>query len=398
MMKKRNRLGQNTRFRRRRDRHRRKFDSTRSHLRQYSGESELVTTPEPKISAPENPIVSLEKLPEAAPEPLTETTVSSDVAVNESEIMPDSSNPPLTSVQSPIPQAQTDSYTFRNYQCAYDVYCSESTQTPLLLIHPIGVGLSRHFWQRFCQEWYATGQQNPIYNPDLLGCGDSDAPPVAYYPEDWAAQLQKLITKVIKKPVIVVVQGALFPVALELVEIAADSVEAIVASGPPAWELITNPTTSSRQKALWNLLFDTPLGRAFYRYARRRQFLQSFSVRQLFASEDAVDEEWLKMLKIGAADVKTRYAVFSFLAGFWRKDYGDAIASLQQPTLVLFGEGASSISRKGASETPQERLAAYLDHLPHGEGYLVPGRNVMPYESPQSFVAATAAFIRNSDA
>lgn len=290
-------------------------------------------------------------------------------------------------------ETQTDSYTFKKYECVYDIYNAESNQTPLLLIHPIGVGLSRQFWERFCTQWYATGQTNPIYNPDLLGCGESDAPHIAYYSEDWAAQLEKLVTTVIKKPVVVVVQGALFPVAVELVKIASDSVKAIVASGPPAWGLITKQAPSTPQKLLWNLLFDTPFGNVFYRYARRRQFLESFSTRQLFATEEAVDEEWLEMLKLGAADMKTRYAVFSFLAGFWRKDYGDAIAHIEQPALMLFGEGASSISRQGASETPQERLKAYLEHLPQGEGKLIPGRNVMPYEAPETFVAATAEFV-----
>ncbi|MFP4298736.1 MAG: alpha/beta fold hydrolase [Spirulinaceae cyanobacterium] len=290
-------------------------------------------------------------------------------------------------------EPQTDSYTFKEYECVYDVYNAESNQTPLLLIHPIGVGLSRQFWERFCTQWYASGQTNPIYNTDLLGCGESDAPHLAYYSEDWAAQLEKFVKTVIKKPVVVVVQGALFPVAVELVQIASDSVKAIVASGPPAWGLITKQAPSTQQKLLWNLLFDTPFGSAFYRYARRRQFLESFSTRQLFATEEAVDEEWLEMLKFGSADMKTRYAVFSFLAGFWRKDYGDAIANIQQPALMLFGEGASSISRQGAAETPQERLNAYLDHLPQGEGKLILGRNVMPYEAPETFVAATAEFV-----
>lgn len=313
-----------------------------------------------------------------------------------SEMNSDSSNPTAetTRVIDNL-EPQTDSYTFKEYECVYDVYNAESSQTPLLLIHPIGVGLSRQFWERFCQQWYATGQTLPIYNTDLLGCGESDAPHLAYYSEDWAAQLEKFVTTVIKKPVIVVVQGALFPVAVELVKVASDSVKAIVASGPPAWGLITKEAPSTQQKLLWNLLFDTPLGSAFYRYARRRQFLESFSIRQLFATEEAVDEEWLEMLKFGSADMKTRYAVFSFLAGFWRKDYGDAIAQIEQPALMLFGEGASSIGRQGAAETPQERLKAYLEHLPQGEGKLIPGRNVMPYEAPETFVAATAEFVNS---
>jgi hypothetical protein len=62
-------------------------------------------------------------------------------------------------------------YTWKGYRCAYEVYPkidSEASQNlPLLLIHPIGVGLSRRFWYRFCDRWQQQGYQNPIYNPDL---------------------------------------------------------------------------------------------------------------------------------------------------------------------------------------------------------------------------------------
>lgn len=406
-MKKRNRLKANNRRSRKHQRKRGRYPLRLAHLPEDKinsvadepkhTESGVIIPPQDKPIEP-NHFDAVVEDKEVAP--VTENLVSESPEIATelkskatSDVRETSSNNTEKMKTSDNIETQTDSYTFKGYECVYDIYNPESNQTPLLLIHPIGVGLSRQFWERFCNQWYETGQTNPIYNPDLLGCGESDAPHIAYYSEDWAAQLEKLVTTVIKKPVVVVVQGALFPVAVELVKIASDSVKAIVASGPPAWGLITKQAPSSQQKVLWNLLFDTPFGSAFYRYARRRQFLESFSIRQLFATEEAVDEEWLEMLKDGSADMKTRYAVFSFLAGFWRKDYGDAIAHIQQPALMLFGEGASSISRQGASETPTERLNAYLEHLPQGEGKLIPGRNVMPYEAPETFVAATAEFV-----
>jgi len=86
---------------------------------------------------------------------------------------------------------------------------------PLLLIHPIGVGLS--FWHRFCCEWYETDRSNPIYNPDLLGCGESDMPRSLYPPTDWAGSCNTFA--VVQKPVILLVQGALLPVAIALVHL-----------------------------------------------------------------------------------------------------------------------------------------------------------------------------------
>ncbi|MFN6461980.1 MAG: alpha/beta fold hydrolase [Nostoc sp. DedVER02] len=289
----------------------------------------------------------------------------------------------------------TQFYTWQNYRCAYEVHQpvnSTSEGIPLLLIHPIGVGLSRQFWQRFCREWYDSGQRNSIYNPDLLGCGESLMPHLAYTPNDWADQLQYFLQTVVRQPVIVVVQGALLPVAIQLVQKESNLIAKLVLSGPPAWALMANKPPEWQQKFLWNAL-DSPFGIPFYRYARTPKFLRSFSTRQLFASENAVDTEWLNTLVAGAENPASRHAVFSFLAGFWRDDYTNSIASIQQPTLAIMGESASSISQKSKKETPDKRLADYLAYLPHCQGIKINGRNVLPYESTAEFVAAIAPFI-----
>lgn len=292
----------------------------------------------------------------------------------------------------------TQFYTWKNYRCAYEVHTtthpSGDDSIPLLLIHPIGVGLSRHFWQRFCDAWYKTGRGNPIYNPDLLGCGDSDMPHVAYTPADWAEQLQRFLQVVVQKPVILVVQGASLPVAIELVKLQTQPnlIHGLVLSGPPAWAVITKPSVTWQQRIRWNIL-DSPLGSAFYRYARRQQFLRSFSTKQLFADAESVDAEWLDTLEQGAINPDSRHAVFAFLAGFWRENYQEGIASINQPTLVVVGDKASSISQEGKTETPDQRIATYLRYLPKGKGVKISGCNVLPYESTAEFVVVTAEFV-----
>lgn len=299
-------------------------------------------------------------------------------------------------------------YTWQNYRCAFEKLPEEipgQQGVALLLIHPIGVGLSRKFWQPFIQQWrqQQAAVDRPgsvIYNVDLLGCGDSDMPSQAYRPEDWAAQLAYFIEQVGQGPVVLVVQGALLPVAVRLMELpAADHVKGLVLSGPPAWRLMTTPTPTWKQTLVWRLLA-SPLGNLFYRYARREQFLRSFSQRQLFEHAEDVTDSWLSMLRTGAKDMASRYAVFSFLAGFWRQDYAEAIAQIQPPVMVVMGETASTIDRTTAQEVQkttdnasQSRLQDYLDHFPHAQGVSIPGRNVPPYESAAEFAQAIAPFI-----
>ncbi|WP_072620869.1 alpha/beta fold hydrolase [Spirulina major] len=285
---------------------------------------------------------------------------------------------------------------WQSYTCAYDRHLppnGDPQGPPIVLVHPIGVGLSRQFWHRFITAWYDHGHRNAIYNPDLLGCGESSMPRAAYTPADWARQLQTLVDTVIQEPVIVIIQGALAPVGLEWVAQAPDQVRAMVLSGPPAWRLMTSPTKPSRQKLAWNL-FDTPLGNGFYRYARREAFLRSFSERQLFGTAADVDQDWLDCLHRGSRQMASRHAVFAFLAGFWRQDYGDAIAAVPCPTLVIFGETASSVTR-GYVESADQRLEAYLHHLPQGQGRKIPGRNVLPYEATQTFTEVVGEFLQS---
>ena len=158
---------------------------------------------------------------------------------------------------------------------------------------------------------------------------------------------------------------------------------------------MTEAAKPQQYKLLWNLLFNSPLGlgRLFYLYARRRQFIESFSVKQLFADAAQVDDNWLDKLTQAAKNSQSRFAVFSFLAGFWREDYQSAISQIPHPTLVVFGEQASSISRSGKTETPQARLDNYVKHLPKGQGRLILGRNVLPYESTSDFVSVVTEFL-----
>ncbi|MEB3342160.1 alpha/beta fold hydrolase [Okeania sp.] len=291
----------------------------------------------------------------------------------------------------------TEFYTWKGYRCAYELYSQkqgDTTHIPLLLIHPIGVGLSKFFWHRFCSLWQEKNFPNPIYNPDLLGCGESDMPSVGYYPVDWAEQLQYFLETIVQKPVIVIVQGGLFPVAVSLVKLQQKSnlIDRLILSGPPQLELMQRASSAMTNKLRWNLFY-SPIGKAFYRYARRRKFLDSFSKKQLFANPNQVDEEWLDTLEEGAKNPQSQYAVFSFLAGFWRQDFSQAIAEINQRTLVLVGNQASTITKTKKTETPEERMNTYIKYLPQAKGKQISGKNVLPYESTAEFVQSVSEFL-----
>jgi len=268
---------------------------------------------------------------------------------------------------------------------------------PILTIHPIGVGLAGWFWDRFSRAWQDRGQSQPLVHPDLLGCGRSTMPARPLHPLDWAHPLDALIQEHLQRPVWLLVQGASLPIALELHALRPERIRGLVLAGPPSWRVMTQQGNQAVADLLWKGFFFTPLGSLFYRYARSEGFLRSFSEKQLFARLQDVDAEWLAMLKQGSGLLESRYAVFSFLAGFWRQDHTELLEALRCPVLALFGEQASGISRSGKADTPSHKAADYGSRLPEATARLLPGRNVLPYETPGPFAEAVATWIRDQE-
>ena len=254
-------------------------------------------------------------------------------------------------------------------------------KSPLLLIHPVGVGLSARFWDRFINHWKETSDERELIAPDLLGCGSAPCPRQPLTPDDWAKPLIDLLRRRNSEAVILVSQGASLPIALALMNSAPELVSGLIAISPPGWRVLKDSFPLKRSKQLWNMLFSGIIGNVFYRYARRRSFLKSFSEKNLFARQQDVDEQWLETLHEGSKGMDSRWAVFSFLAGFWRSGWEATLTAVEIPFLVVFGRSATGIGRSSNWDDLEERLKIYNSKLNNAQIHTIEGRNVLPYES-----------------
>ena len=109
---------------------------------------------------------------------------------------------------------------------------------PLLLIPPVGVGIDRQFYARFQDVW-AGGD---THAPDLLGTGDAKPKPRRFYkPEVWAGQLDAYVREVIGEPCVLVSQGGLLPVALEMWRLGGtDTVRGVACLSPPPLSFVAS--------------------------------------------------------------------------------------------------------------------------------------------------------------
>ena len=283
---------------------------------------------------------------------------------------------------------------------------------PLVCIPPVGVGITREFYEPLHREWAALGAPSELHTPDLLGCGDAKPKRRRFYtPEFWAVQLLDYIQTNIKVPVIVVSQGGLLPVALEMWRAGGtDCIAGVSFVSPPplrffAPEAAVEPGVRSRftssadapgrrtQRLLW-LLSQSTIGNAFYRYLRfgkGQPRIRSFSERNLFAAADAVDDEWMEMCYKGSRDSKGRFATLAYLCGTvpggaWRDDRAPLLASLDVPTQVLRGD---------VVEGAETRLAAFVERVPNPSccSLVAGGRAVIPYENAQATAQQLARFL-----
>ena len=250
---------------------------------------------------------------------------------------------------------------------------SRKTTTGVILIHPIGVGIGKWFYNRLLESLYNLEGTNTTSNtanhrllvvaPDLLGsgtaCNPIDSGPneeLNQLPlltvQDWAAQTNRLMANLEKEyPNIenwcLVANGGCSPIALEVAEQSIrtqNSSAAADADSSFQSHVFQRPVTNVILSSVPRLPFFLPLncnqqarrgkerkveksyktlcgpvGRLFWWYALRKQgkFIQSFSERNLVAEAANLGDDWTPNCVATARmyNGKSRYSTFSFLAG-----------------------------------------------------------------------------------
>ena len=253
---------------------------------------------------------------------------------------------------------------------------------PLLLVHPVGIGLSGWFWDRFCEEW----EGGEIYVPDLMGCGSSEAPRERALSalEDWSAGCEELWRQHMgKRPCVVVAQGGLAPLGVRLAHWCGQemAVAGLVLTSPPTWGDMTTAIPTSELELNLRAL-STPLGSAAVGLLENYGAIKFFS--NLFLFEEACDDSWLEAACAGCG-VAVRPPVIQFNAGVLQaRSYEVPLRDMDTPTLVV----------SGRSDKREADRQAYGAEMRACELLTLPGCNVVPWENPRETADAIAAFVK----
>ncbi|GAX14889.1 hypothetical protein FisN_29Lh105 [Fistulifera solaris] len=306
---------------------------------------------------------------------------------------------------------RTYSYKFKDYNVTYRYKPpapGHERDAPLLLIHPVGIGLSSWFWENFMDAWEYGG---PVYAPDLWGCGkveDDDhlrQMPSSSFPDRWVDACENMLSLSVdsstpKKSLfpfvgkswssssttsrwVIVAQGGLAPIGVRVVHRNLSQISHLILTSPPTWSDMT--TTVPRKDLQRNDQFlRSPVwGSLAFRLLETRWAVSFFSNLFLFASNNVNDTtRWLDCVQAGVGPAQ-RYAVMAFNAGFCQQTSNEKeLTELPQPTLILQGDEDKSRNRD-----------EYVQKMKDCRIQTITGKNVLPWESPDTVCRAIREFL-----
>ncbi|CEM26925.1 unnamed protein product [Vitrella brassicaformis CCMP3155] len=277
------------------------------------------------------------------------------------------------SVTFPLPEGG-DIYTYDAVVLGGDM-ANERKRPPVVVIPPVGVGISMEVWKRMAKHYLSQGwdAEAPMHLIDLLGTGTCEpktGPSAGGEPFTtalYAAQLQHYIETHVREPVVLVAQGASATVAMALLERSPQLLRGLILTSSPGRRralrsLQSGPGVFSR--LAWRAS-ETRAGRAFYRWASRPSFIRYFSEAVLLSDETQTRDgsEWMDTLTKDTQKNDISAAVLSFLTGHIMGDYRDAMRKASIPVLLVMGKAPSIKDQRSRKGRAEDDRAARNDRL-----------------------------------
>lgn len=312
------------------------------------------------------------------------------------------------------------SYQYKEASVGYE------NDNPIVLIHPIGIGMSSWFWNRFLNTTVHENNSPAIYALNLIGCGkqqnnamihqnpnsnkkgqltddDSD---LLFDPLVWVEQCETLINTIVLPRyknyndnnndggVIVIAQGGLAPIGVLLAARNTPSmVQSLILTSPPSYKDMIIPVPMKKIRSNYRFLSSKVLGTAAFKLLERKRTIQFFSNLFLFASkQQKCDDMWLQYA-INEACYDTRPPVQAFNSGvcLQRSLEKELCKEIQnQPILIL--QGDDDIRRS------KEQRIGYRQNIKNSHCTIesIPGKNVLPWESPKEVWNSVRAFLSDN--
>jgi pimeloyl-ACP methyl ester carboxylesterase len=290
-------------------------------------------------------------------------------------------------------------FTHDGWTCAYRYKAAQSSECqrryqPLLLIHPVGIGLSSWFWSNLMQQY-----QGEVYAIDLIGCGtiggDMWDPQIRgmFFPRTWSEQCLSLLLQRgdIRRPCAVVCQGAVAPVGVLLTHFYPHYVSHLILTSPPEFNDMIQPIPTSSLERNYRFYQSPVWGSLAFSALENRRAIQLFSNLFLFESPITAHDIFVTKAIEECKDsnyLLLRNPIKAFNAGLLlHRSLKVELESIRQPTLILCGESDKlrNNNRQGYQEIMNDCTLK-----------VIPGKNILPWEFPEEVCNEIIQFTQTS--
>jgi pimeloyl-ACP methyl ester carboxylesterase len=305
----------------------------------------------------------------------------------------------------------TESYKYQNWTLTYKYKPASrgyETAPPLLLIHPVGIGLSSWFWERFME------LKGPaIYAPNLIGCGiheksdpwDPKTQQKFSIPLGWVEGCEAFMEHITTqrsfkqsdpfsaflgngigstKPSswTIVTQGGLAPIGVLLADRNPTTVKNLIFMSPPTWKDMTTKISDEELTRNYEFYKHPIWGKLAFQLLESRRAVQLFSNLFLFGPNTKgtfVENEWLDKAMMECGEL-SRPPIMAFNAGLCNcQSYKQQLVSLQQSTLILQGD---QDNQRHAQRKDYEK------QMKDCRIQTIPGKNILAWDSPEETMRA----------
>jgi len=266
----------------------------------------------------------------------------------------------------------------------YEIFVTEAGEgPPLILTHGIYAGASSFEFRKLAP---LLARTHRVIAFDLLGCGLSAMPDVAYNPELYVDQITDLIAAFTKEPVTLAGSSLGGAFAIQAAARVPHRVAKLIGICPTGLGGVLDEDAGFFQRSFGTLVHAPVIGESAFNGIASNAAIRTFLRTRVYANPQAVTNEIVDHYHAAAHQPGARFVPARFLAGALNSNIARDLPFVAAPFLLLWGERASRTN-------PLSKASEYVRLARDARLITFPNSGLLPHEEePEAVAEAILAF------
>jgi pimeloyl-ACP methyl ester carboxylesterase len=267
----------------------------------------------------------------------------------------------------------------------YDIFATEAGSGPLvLLVHGIYAGASAYEFRKL---FPLLAESRRVVAFDLLGCGLSERPNLAYSAELFVEQIVDALGEFGAEPTTLIGSSLGGAFSIRAAARAADRVAHLVTICPTGLGGVLDRDPTSVQGSISALIRSPVVGEALFNGLASRPSLRWFLEHQSYCDKSSVTPEVLDHYYAVTHQPGARYVPAYFIGGGLNVNVARDLPFITAPLLIAWGENAPTVNKL-------PNAYEFMKLARHGKLVTFPASGLLPHEEePQAVHSAIETFL-----